>query len=100
MTRCLLPHKIHTLKHCKKRENKIHNLETDALYLRAHTSYNPTSCVTRHPCMELAPHITRFPTSSVDILSVIGSERYAPILLKRCIKTKAKQPNEYCLQLH
>lgn len=54
----------------------------------------PTSWVTRHPCMELAPHITRFPTSSVDTLSVIGSERYAPILSKRSIKTKVKQPNE------
>lgn len=50
--------------------------------------------------MELAPIITRFPTSSVDTLSVIGSERYAPILFNRGIKTNAKQPNEYCIQLH
>lgn len=41
--------------------------------------------------MELAPQITRFPTSSVDTFSVIGSERYAPILSKRSIKTKAKK---------
>lgn len=57
---------------------------------RKHKSFN-TSCETLHPCMELEPHFRRSPSSSDDTFSVIGSDKYAPILDENNRRTKPKK---------
>lgn len=41
--------------------------------------YKLTSCVMRQPCMELSPHTKYSLDSSLDALSVNGSDKYAPM---------------------